>query len=150
MELCCSAPTLAFADYKRPFVLHTDSSGLGLGAVLYQQVDGNLHPVAFASRGLNRAERNYPAHKLEFLALKWAVIDKFRDYLFGASFKVCTDNNPLTYVFTTAKLDATGHRWVAELANFNFTIEYRAGKSNVVADALMRIQWPESLGEMSA
>ena len=98
---------------------------------------------------MNKAERNYPAHKLEFLALKWAVTDKLRYYLFGDSFKVCTDNNPLTYVFTTAKLDAIWHRWVAELANFNFTIEYRAGKSNVAADALSRIQWPESLGEMS-
>ena len=94
VELCYSAPTLAFADYKRPFILHTDASGLGLGAVLYQQVDGNMHLVAFASRGLNRAERNYPALKLTFLALKWAVTYRFRDYLFGASFKVFTDNNP--------------------------------------------------------
>ena len=92
--------------------------------------------IAFASRGLRPNERNCPAHKLEFLALKWAVSDKFRDYLYGNSFKVRTDNNPLTYVLSTAKLDATSHRWLASLANFDFEISYRSGKSNVDADVL--------------
>ena len=61
VELCCSVPTLVSADYKRPFVLHTDASGLGLGAVLYQQVDGNLHPVAFASRGVEQGGKELPS-----------------------------------------------------------------------------------------
>ena len=64
--------------------------------------------IAYASRSLSPSERNYPAHKLEFLALKWAITDKFHEYLYGAKFQVFTDNNPLTYVLTTAKLDATG------------------------------------------
>ena len=142
-KLCCSAPVLAFANYSKPFILHTDASGDGLGAVLYQEQDGSERPLAYASRSLNKAERNYPAHKLEFLALKWAVTDKFHDYLYGHEFLARTDNNPLTYVLSSAKLDATGHRWVSELANYHFRIEYRAGKLNKDADSLSRIIWPD-------
>ena len=135
----CAAPVLAYADFSKPFVLHTDASTNGLGAVLYQKQEGHERPIAYASRSLSTSERNYPAYKLEFLAMKWSITDKFRDYLFGAKFVVRTDNNPLKYVLTTAKLDATGQRWVSELADFNFTIEYRSGKSNVDADALSRV-----------
>ena len=94
--------------------------------------------IAYASRSLKPSERNNPAHKLEFLALKWAVTDKFHDYLYGAQFEVVTDYYPLTYVLSTAKLDATGHRWVAALANYNFAITYRSGKLNKDADGLSR------------
>ena len=131
-----SPPVLAYANYSLPFELHVDASSQGLGAVLYQTQNEQKKVIAYASRGLRQAERKYPAHKLEFLALKWSVTDKFRDYLYGSSFKVVTDNNPLTYVLTTAKVDATGHRWLAELSNFNFTIEYRSGKLNSDADGM--------------
>ena len=97
--------------------------------------------ISFASRTLTEAERNYHLHsgKLEFLALKWAITDKFSNYLkYGPHFYVYTDNNPLTYVLTTAKLNAVGLRWVAELADFNFTIKYRPGKVNIDADYLSR------------
>jgi hypothetical protein len=100
-------PILGYADFTKPFELHTDVSAQGLGAVLYQESEGEKRVIAYASRALGKSERNYPAHKLEFLALKWAVTDKFKDYLYGAKFFVFTDNNPLTYVLTTAKLDAT-------------------------------------------
>ena len=83
------------------------------------------------------------AGKLEFLALKWAVTEKFRDYLFYAtSFTVYTENNPFTYILLSAKLSAVGHRWVtelAELADFNFDIKYPPGKSNIDADMLSRL-----------
>ena len=105
------APSLlAYADYRFPFKLHTDASTTGLGAVLYQNQDVHDRVVAYASRSLKTSERNYPAHKLQFLALKWTITDKFNDYLYGANFDVVTDNNPLTYryVLTTAKLTATG------------------------------------------
>ena len=85
------------------------------------------------------SERNYPAHKLEFLALKWAVCEKYHDYLYGSKFEVLNDNNPLTYVFTTAKLDATSQRWVAALSDYNFTIKYRSGRKNADADGLSRL-----------
>ena len=139
IEKLSNPPVLAYANYNLPFKVHTDASTSGLGAVLYQQQDGVDKVIAYASRSLKPAERNYPAHKLEFLALKWAVTDKFHDYLYGANFEVVTDNNPLTYVLTTAKLDASGHRWVAALANYNFSISYRSGKLNVDADGLSRL-----------
>ena len=89
--------------------MHTDASGKGLGAVLYQAQNGRKRVIAFASsRALSRSERNYIA----FLALKWAVTEKCSDYLTMQHFSVLTDNNPLTYVMTTAKLDATGQRLV--------------------------------------
>ena len=59
--------------------------------------------------------------------------------LYGEEFSVYTDNNPLTYVLTTAKLDATGQRWIAALANYNFSLHYKSGKTNIEADALSRI-----------
>ena len=147
--MCVSTPILAYPNYQLPFILHTDSSTDGLGAVLYQKQDGKQRVIAYASRSVSKAESNYPAHKLEFLALKWAVCEKFHEYLYGSkSFEVYTDNNPLTYVLTSAKLDACGQRWVAKLANYNFSIKYRCGVSNTEADALSRIKWPEALSEM--
>ena len=135
-----SPPVLGYPDFSKPFELHTDACGTGLGAVLYQNQDGRNRVIAYASRGLTKSERNYPTHKLEFLALKWAVTEKFSDYLLGQTFSVFTDNNPLTYVLTPAKLDATGHRWIAALSAFNFTITYKPGKSNADADGLSRLQ----------
>ena len=95
--------------------------------------------IAYGSRGLTPSETRYPAYKLEYLALKWAVTDKFKDFLYGNEFVVFTDNNPLKYATSTAKLDATGQRWAAELANYNFQVVYRSGKSNANADALSRL-----------
>ena len=115
-----------------------DASLDGLGAVLYQEQEGIERVIAYASRGLRTSEKHYPAHKLEFLCLKWAVVDKFHDYLYGVQFEVRTDNNPLTYVTTTAKLDATSHRWLAALSAYDFNIKYRAGKLNHDADGLSR------------
>ena len=131
------APVLKFTDYSKPFVLETDASSDGLGAVLLQEgEDGKLHPIAYGSRSLTKAERNYHSGKTEFLTLKWAITDHFKEYLIYQPFVMCTDNNPLTYLFTTPNLDACGHRWVASLTNFNFTIEYQHGRNNAAADAL--------------
>lgn len=138
-ERLITAPILAFADFAQPFELHIDASQCGLGAVLYQKQDGKSRVVAYASRGLKKSEASYSAHKLEYLGLKWAVTEKFYDYLYGNKFCVFTDNNPLSYVLTTAKLDATGHRWLSDLAAFDFEIKYRSGKSNTDADILSRL-----------
>lgn len=135
-------PVLSYPDFELPFVLHTDASQHGLGAVLYQQQSGKLKVIAYGSRTLTPAEKNYNLHsgKLESLALKWSVCEKFRDYLFYAPhFTVYTDNNPLTYVMSTAKLNTAGHRWVGELADFRFSIKYRPGKVNVDVDTLSRL-----------
>ena len=144
-KLCTEAPILAYADFKTPFILHTDASSEGLEAVLYQYQNNQRRVIAYASRSLSPSERNYPAHELEFLALKWAITDKFHEYLYGPEFQVFTDNNPLTYILTTAKLDATGHIWVAALFNYTFSISYKPGRNSTDVDALSRIQWPEAV-----
>ena len=147
-QLFSSTPFSAYADYSKPFKLQTDTCNLGLGAVLYQtSEDGLDRVIAYASRTLSKWERNYPAYKLEFLALKWAVTDWFHEYLYGGNLHVYTDNNPLTYILTSAKLYAVGHHWVAALSNYNFQLHYKTGKSNVEADALSWIPWQKARSE---
>ena len=137
---CLTVPVLAFADFKKPFLLETDASIEGLGAVLSQkQDDGRYHPIAYASRGLKRGKSRYHSSKLEFLALKWAVTDQFKEYLQYQPFLIRTDNNPLTYVMTTPNLDAIRHRWVVAMAGYNFEIEYIRGSDNKVTDALSQV-----------
>ena len=101
------APVLGFADYSKPFILETDASHVGLGAVLSQDQESELKVIVYASRRLRPSEknpRNYSSMKLELLALKWAVTEKFRTYLLGSKFEVFTDNKPLKYLQTTSKL----------------------------------------------
>ena len=96
------APILAYLDYTKPFILETDVSLKGLGAILSQKGDDNeVHVVAYASRSLHPLEksmRDYSSAKIELMALKWSVCDKFKDYLLGSKFTVFTDNNPLCYI----------------------------------------------------
>lgn len=131
---------LAHPDFSKPFILSTDASTDGLGAVLSQVVPGEdkARPIAFASKTLNKAQSNYPAHRLEFLALKWAVCEKFSHWLKGHAFTAWTDNNPLTHILTKPKLDACEQRWVAKLAAYDFDLKYVPGPRNTVADALSR------------
>ena len=136
-----SPRVIAYPDFSVPFTVHCDASQMGLGAALYQEQEGVTRIISLASRTLTPAEKNYYMHsgKLEFLALKWAITDKFSDYLInGPKFEVVTDNNPLTYILTSAKLNTTGLRWVSELANYDFSIRYRKGKRHGDADFLSR------------
>ena len=139
---CLEAPILAFSDFGKPFLLETDASGKGLGAVLSQkQSNGRYHSIAYASRIMTETEQRYHSNKQEFLALKWAVTELFHEYLspYGKNrneFVIWTDNNPLTYIFSLANLDAAGQRWVAQLASYNFALEYQKGKDNTVANFL--------------
>ena len=122
-----TAPVLGFADIKKPLILKTNASHQGLGALLLQQQDGKTRVIAYASPGLWGPEKNrtaYSSMKLELLAVKWAVTEKFRDYLLGVQFVIYKDNNPLSYIQTSAKLTAAEHHWQAELARFNFSICY--------------------------
>ena len=133
------SPVLAYPDYSRPFLLRTDASLAGIGGILLQQGEEKKpRVVAYGSRALRPAEKNYSTYRLEFLALYWAITQKFRPYLEGASFTVTTDHNPLIYIRSSAKLDATGQRWTAELARFDFDIRYKPGINNCDADALSR------------
>ena len=145
-----------FANIAAPlyFLLETDASGKGLGTVLSQrQSDGRYHPIAYASRIMTETERRYHSNKQEFLALKWAVTEQFHEYLspYGKNrneFVVHPDNNPLTYIFSSANLDAAGQRWVAQLASYNFALEYQKGKENNVANFLSRLDDPLPPGEV--
>ena len=103
--------------------------------------DGKYHPIAYGSKALTKSEKNYHYSKLEFLALKWAVTEHFREYLQYSSepFLIRADNNPLTYVMMTPNLDATGHHWVRALANYNFNIEYLKGHDNSATGILCRM-----------
>ena len=137
-KILSSPPILAFPDFNKPFEVHTDASTKALGAILYQEQEGIKRVIAYASRACTKAEQNYSAFKLEYLALKWAITDKFKDYLSGKHFIVLTDNNPLTHILTSAKLDATCQRWASQLGQFSFDIKYRAGLRNADADAMSR------------
>jgi hypothetical protein len=97
-ENLTSSPVLGYADYTADFILETDASFKGIGAVLMQKQDDKLRVIAYASRTLRPSERNdanYSSAKLELLAVKWAVTEKFKDYLLGSKFEIITDNNPL-------------------------------------------------------
>lgn len=142
-ELLANPPILSYPDFDKEFVVHVDACRNGLGAVLYQKNGKKLEVLAYASKALVPSEKNYSAHKLEFLGLKWAVTVKFRHYLYGKPFTVYTDHNPLAYVLTTAKLDAVGHRWLAELSSFEFQIFYKPGNTHRDADGLSRRPHPE-------
>lgn len=142
-EALTKAPVLAFADFSLPFILYTDASKCGLGAVLSQVQGGVERVIAYASRSLHPTEKNdanYSSFKLEFLALKWAVTEKFHEYLLGSHFTIFTDNNPLAHL-QTANLGSVEQRWAARLANYNFELKFRAGKANANADALSRKPW---------
>lgn len=134
------APILAYADFSQPFILYTDASNLGLGAVLTQKQEGVEKVIAYASRSLHPTERNdanYSSFKLELLAMKWAMSEKFKDYLWGAKVTVVTDNNPLVHL-QTAKLGAVEQRWIQQLANYDYHIQYRPGREHTNADVLSR------------
>ena len=123
-QACMTAPILAFADYTKQFPLETDASKDRLGA------DRWYHPVTYGSTALMPHKKNYHLTKLEFLALKWAVTEHFKEYPSYQSFLVRMDNNPLTYIMMTPNLDTTSHWWVNTLAEFNFELEYQKGHDN--------------------
>ena len=138
-KLCTSTPVLAYMDFKKLCRLNTDASILGLGAVLYQEQDRVEKVISYASQSLSKSESQYPIHKLEFLCLKWAITAQFHEYLYGNTFDIYTDSNPLTSVLSTAKLDTMGHRWITGLENYSSHIHYKSGKGNVETDDLSRI-----------
>ena len=128
---------LAFADFNKQFVLETETSKLGLGAMLsLKQTDGQYHLVANASQSLTVHECNYHSTKQEFLALKWTIAEEFQEYLLWKTFIVKTNNNSLTYIMTTPNFDATPHHSVESLARFTFSIECQKGQDDSAADAL--------------
>ena len=107
---------------------------LGLGPILYQNQDGIDGVIGYVNRTLSKTEHKCLAYKLKFLALKFAKTKNFHEYLYGSTSIVYMDNNPLTYILTSVKLDATGYCWDSSLTNCNFTLRYKSGNANVDAD----------------
>jgi len=134
-----TAPVLALPDPSLTFMVTTDASQYAIGGVLAQQHDDAPipNPVAFESRKLRGAESNYPTHELELLAIMHAL-HTWRIHLVGQQFVVYTDHHSLTYLQTQPVLSKCQARWVEFLQEFNFTIIYKPGKNNQVADALSR------------
>lgn len=134
-----TAPVLSFPNLQQPFIVDTDASDYGLGAVL-SQVDpesGLERVVCFASRTLNRAERRYATTRKEMLAVVWAL-KVFRAYLLGSRFLVRTDHNSLVWLMKFKEPPGQVARWIETLAEYDFVIEHRPGRQHSNADALSR------------
>lgn len=134
-----SPPILAFPDYSKEFILDTDASDTGVGAVLSQvHDDGSEHVVAYASRVLTKAERKYSVTRKELLAVV-VFIDHFRQYLLGQSFLLRTDHSSLAWLKNFRNPEGQLARWLERLGEYSFTIQHRPGRKHLNADALSRL-----------
>ena len=142
-----NSPVLVPPDYSKEFILSTDASVNGLGAMLSQlDDDGNERAVIYLSRSTNVHEKNYSTCELECLAVVYAL-KKLRHYLLGKKFILITDHQALIGLMNKSELKGKFARWVIELSEFVFDIRYRAGKANKVADALSRYPKSDNIKE---
>ncbi len=133
-----NVPVLAFPDYGLPFILYTDASSLGVGAVLMQHnVHGKHRPIAYASRMFTRAESNYSVTHQETLAVVWAL-KQFRDIILGYPITVFTDHAAITELLKGKNFTGRLARWYLTIQEFNPTFRYLPGRANMVADSLSR------------
>ena len=133
-----STPILAFPDCSKPFLLDTDASDVGIGAVLSQVQDGTERVIAYASRVLSKPERQYCVTRRELLAVV-VFIQHFRPYLLGNTFTLRTDHGSLKWLQNFKNPEGQLARWLERLQEYNFTIEHRSGKRHGNADALSRL-----------
>ena len=137
-EALITHPILIYPDFSKPFRLDVDACGVGLGAVLSQEVDGREHVVAYSSRVLQDCETRYPITEKEGLAL-FNGVKCFKHYLHGRKFTLVSDHDPLRYLRTAKDFSGRIWRWVLFLERFDYTVIHRAGKKHVNADALSRL-----------
>ncbi len=137
-EALTSEPVFRAPDFGCPFLLQTDASDSGLGAVLSQLQEGEEHPVLYISRKLTPAEKKYATVEKEALAVKWAVLE-LRYYLLGRKFTLVTDHAPLQWMARAKDTNARVTRWFLALQDFHFDVRHRAGTANANADGLSRI-----------
>ena len=135
----CSAPVLRSPDFAKPFYIHCDASKTGVGGVLVQKTqEGDEYPIAFVSKKLNKAQKNYSVTEQECLA---AIVSlkRFRAYVEGHKFTIITDHASLKWLMSQTDLHSRLARWALKLQGFTFEIEHRSGKLNLVPDALSRV-----------
>jgi len=138
IKLITEGPVLRTADPSKPYILHTDASDIGLGAILMQHdEEGHLHPIAFASKLLNSAQRNYTVTDRECLAIVWAL-EHFNTYVEGHKYTVITDHAALSYLKNTVHSKQRMHRLALKLQPYELTVEYKPGAQNYAADLLSR------------
>ena len=133
----CEEPIMCIPDMALPYVLRTDASDRGVGAVLMQDQGQGLQPIAYASKKLSGAENNYATIEKECLAVVWGI-KKFQPYLFGTSFVIETDHQPLQYLRKAKTENGRLMRWAIQLQQYDFTVKVIPGKDNVGADYLSR------------
>ena len=138
-ELFTTAPILKHPDSNKQFIVETDASNFAVGAILSQEFDGHLHPIAFISTSLTKSQRNYPIYDKELLAIKVAL-EGWRHYLEGArhQFIIYTDHKNLTFPRKPELLSQRQIRWYEFLSRFDFKLIYRAGKKSGKPDILSR------------
>ena len=134
-----TAPVLVNPDFEKQFTIQTDASNTGLAAVLFQEIDGVEHPIAFDSKTRTSAQRNYTVTEQECLAVLFGI-EKFRQFVEGTKFRVITDHHSLLWLRDLRNPTGRLCRWSIALSQYDFVIEHRKGSLNVVADALSRIQ----------
>lgn len=142
-HLLVTAPILSLPDFTKPFILYTDASDVGIGAVLAQPLDedfSNTVVIEYGNRMLESAETRYSAHDKEFLAVVYFT-HYYRQYLIGKRFFLYTDHQALKYVLTIKDPPSRLFRWLVKLQDFDFDIIYRPGKANANADALSRLSY---------
>lgn len=136
-DMLCREPILQYPDFTKPFVATTDASGYAIGGILSQGPVGKDLPIAYTSRLLNTAEQNYSTIEKELLAIVYSVLH-FRPYLYGRKFQLVTDYKPLTWLHSVKDPSSRLVRWRLKLLEYEYDIVYKAGKTNVNADALSR------------
>ncbi|KAG1167670.1 hypothetical protein G6F71_009436 [Rhizopus microsporus] len=142
-----SAPVLQAPDLSRQFIIETDASDFGVGAVLLQKDDhGLLHPIAFESKKLSSAERGYPPQERELIGILHAL-RTWRCFIDGSDYLVYTDHNPLQYLRSQKKPTPRLVRWLSEIETYDPVIKYKPGKENHVPDALSRRDGPNCIAD---
>lgn len=140
-----SAPILHYPDFEKPFVIATDASGTGIGAVLLQKGERKYMPIAFASRALNPAEQRYSTTQKEALAVVWGL-KKFRDTCLGYPVTILTDHQPVLGLFKGRNLTGKLARWFLQIQEMEPQLKYIPGTANTIADALSRVHQPPDDG----
>ena len=139
-QLCqATMEPMRIVDFSKPYVIEVDSSDSTIGAALLQSVpDQGIKPVAFASQKLTSTQKSWSTIEKEAFAATWAL-DKFRGWIFHKPVTLYSDHNPLTYITESATKSSNLMRWALALQQYDVTFKFKAGRANVVADCLSRL-----------